>query len=212
MATLADLKTRIITETSRSDLEDELADQLLLHIQRACEYYATTRFWFNALVTTGNTTASSETMAIPATIRVIDRLTIPAQYRDLIELTLPAFDQLSGVQSGVPQRYCYYNDQIRLYPVPDAVYTLQFTGIAQVAAPDDDADTSIWTNEAQDLIVAQTKLTLYRGQFRDPEGAQLANVEVQDALARLQRETAKRLETPLRSRVRTGRGFDINYC
>jgi hypothetical protein len=198
MATYAEMKTRIITEMSRDDLEDDLATQLTTHIARACEYYADRKFWFNSVVTTAATVASTETVAIPATVRRIDRLTIPASTVELIEATLAELDNIESTAGGRPTHYAYYNDFIRLYPVPDAVYALKIYGLSQIAAPSEDADENAWTDEAYDLIVAHTKMTLYRGQFRDPEGTQLALAEVKDALDRLQRETAKRLVTTLR--------------
>lgn len=208
MTTLADLKTRIITEMVRDDLADDLAAQLLIHIQRACEYYSEEKFWFNSLVTTAVTVAGTQTVNVPVTMRRVDRVTIPAYTQELIEVTMQDLD-FDTVQS-IPRGYAYYNDALKLYPTPDAVYTLQLTGIAQVDAPELDADTSIWTNEAQDLIVARTKMTLFRGQFRDPEGTQLAIAEVQEVYSKLRRETARRLETKLRTRTpRTS--YNINY-
>lgn len=208
MTTLADLKTRIQSEMVRDDLADDLATQLLTHIQRACEFYADEKFWFNSLITTTPTVASTQTVDVPATMRRVDRVTIPAYDEELIEVTLGdlAFYSIESL----PRGYAYYNDQLKLYPTPDAVYTLELTGLAQVDAPALDADSSIWTNEAQDLIVARTKMTLYRGQFRDPEGTQLALAEVQDVYNKLKRETARRLETRLRVR-RPRRGYNINY-
>lgn len=206
MATLTELKTRIIAETNREDLEDTLATQLQTHIARACEYYADTRFWFNAIATTATTTANTRTLAIPSGVRRIDRLTIPAYYRDIHEVTLEGLDD-SDIY-GVPDWYCYYNDSLRFYPIPDAAYTLGIYGLAQVDAPTGASDTNAWTNEAFDLICAHTRFTLYRDQFRDPDGAQLAKGAVADALARLQRETARRLETPRRT-GRGRRGFNI---
>lgn len=208
MATLADLKDRIIAETVRDDLSDDLAGQLLIHIQRACEYYSDERFWFNALIGSVSTVASTQTVDVPATFRRVDRVTIPAYDKELIEVTLN--DLGIYPHETVPNGYAYYNDQLRLYPTPDAVYSLELTGLAQIDAPALDADTSVWTNEAQDLIVARTKMTLYRGQFRDPEGTQLAIAETQEAFAKLKRETAKRLETKLRPRV-SARRYNINY-
>jgi len=208
MATLADLKTRIIAEMVRDDLSDDLASQLLIHIQRACEFYADEKFWFNSLVTTVATVASTQTVDVPATMRRVDRVTVPAYGTELIEVTLQDLD--FGTEESLPRGYAYYNDALKLYPTPDAVYTLQLTGIAQVAAPALDADDSIWTDEAQDLIVARTKMTLYRGQFRDPEGTQLAIAEVQEVFNKLKRETARRLETKLRPRHRR-RAYNINY-
>jgi hypothetical protein len=209
MTTLADLKTRIIAEMVRDDLSDDLAAQLLIHIQRACEYYADEKFWFNSIIASAVTVAGTATVNVPATMRRVDRVSIPAYYTDaLIEVTL--IDLKSDTTQSLPRGYAYYNDALKFYPIPDAVYTLELTGLAQVAAPTADADTSIWTNEAQDLIVARTKMTLYRGQFRDPEGTQLAIAEVQEVFNKLKRETAKRLETKLRVRNPT-RGYNINY-
>jgi uncharacterized protein (DUF885 family) len=207
MTTLADLKTRIIAEMVRDDLSDDLAAQLLIHIQRACEYYADEKFWFNSIIESAATVAGTATVNVPATMRRVDRVSIPAYYTDLIEVTLGDLDT-DTVQS-IPRGYAYYNDALKFYPIPDAVYTLSLQGIAQVDAPAVDADTSIWTNQAQDLIVARTKMTLYRGQFRDPEGTQLAIAEVQEVFNKLKRETAKRLETKLRVRDRK-QPFDIN--
>lgn len=198
MATYAELKTRIITEMVRDDLEDDLATQLTTHIARACEYYANERFWFNAIVVDAACTSGTEVMAIPATVRRIDRLTIPELYREVIEVTLPEYEKIISAANSAPTRYAYYNDSIRLYPTPDAAYTLRFTGLAEIAAPTADADENAWTTEAQDLIVAHTKMTLSRDQFRDPDGVQLFTGAVQDALHRLKRETAQRLVAPLR--------------
>jgi hypothetical protein len=208
MTTLADLKTRIIAEMQRDDLSDTLADQLLIHIQRACEYYADEKFWFNALVASVSTVASTATVDIPTTFRRVDQVVIPSYDTELTENTLgnmPIYPVY-----GLPNQYAYYNDQLTLYPIPNAVYSLELTGLAAVAAPADDADTSIWTNQAQDLIVARTKMTLFRGQFRDGEGTQLAIAETQEVFAKLKRETAKRLETKLRPRV-SHRRYNINY-
>ena len=207
MTTLLDLKTRIIAEMVRDDLSDDLADQLLIHIQRACEYYSDEKFWFNSIIASAVTVAGTATVDVPATMRRVDRVSIPAYYTDLVEVTLG--DLRADTTQGVPAGYAYYNDALKFYPVPDAVYTLSLQGLAKVAAPAIDADTSIWTNEAQDLIVARTKMTLYRGQFRDTEGTQLAIAETQESFGKLKRETARRLETKLRVRDRR-QPFDIH--
>lgn len=208
MATLGEMKTRIIAEMVRDDLSDDLAAQLLIHIQRACEYYADEKFWFNSIIASAVTVAGTATVSVPASMRRVDKVSIPAYYTDLIEVTLIDLD--TDTTQSIPRGYAYYNDSLKFYPIPDAVYTLSLIGLAQVAAPALDADESIWTDEAQDLIVARTKMTLYRGQFRDPEGTQLAIAETQEVFSKLKRETAKRLETKLRVR-NPQRGYNINY-
>lgn len=196
MPTLADIKTRVQTEMVRSDLSTTLAAQLLLHIQQACEYYSNQKFWFNALVASTTTTSNQQDITIPAGFRIVERVTIPAYKTELREFILTGQDDYPVY--SVPQIYSYYNDKLRLYPIPNATYTLNFYGIAQVDPPAVDGDSSIWTNEAFDLICAHTKMTLYRGQFRDADGFEMAKGEVGDFLTNLKRETAKRLETPLR--------------
>jgi hypothetical protein len=212
MATLLELKTRIATEMVRDDLLDDLADQLTLHIERAIEYFSDEDLPFNAVVTTGVTVASTVTMDIPATVRRIDRLTIPAQYVELREIGLDEIEGLDNSATGQPSHYCYFNDQIRFWPIPDAVYTMQFTGLKQIDAPTADADaTTVWTNAAYDLISSRTRMTLYRDQFRDPDGAALAMSATAEALSRLKQENARRQEMPLRGPAHYGRGgFNIN--
>lgn len=209
MATFADLKTRIRTEMVRTDLEDDLADTLALHITRACEYFADERFWFNAYVGTVSAVPGSQTLSVPATIRRVERVSIPALQVEVREVILSDFPDF--IASAIPQVYAYDNDQLLFYPTPDMDYTLRITGTKQINAPVNDDDSNEWTNEAQDLIVARAKSTLYRDQFRDPEGVQMAMGATQEALDRLKRETARRLETPLRPRYpRPSRADRIN--
>ncbi len=209
MVALSSIKTRIVTELSRSDLDTggALAAQLLTHIQRACEYYADRRFWFNAIVTSVNTVASTATVTIPSTVRRVERVTIPTLGVELREVTLAGLDD--GTETGIPETYAYYNDTLRMYPIPNAIYALRIAGVSQIAAPALDADDNEWTDEAQDLIVNHAKMTLCRDQFRDPEGVQLAMGAVTDHLNRLLRETARRLETPRRMEPR-GVRYNIN--
>ena len=133
MSTLADLKTRIVAETARDDLETDIPDVLLYHIQDACEFYADTKFWFNSILTTVATTANVATVTIPSTVRIIERLTLPAYDMELSEVT--AYGLPETTTPTIPSHYAYYNDNIRFYPTPDAAYTLNVYGIAKVAAP-----------------------------------------------------------------------------
>lgn len=191
MATLADLKAIIIAEMNRDDLEADLADVLQQHIEDACEYYSDTKFWFNSVLTTATTTADVATVTIPSTVRIVERVTIPAYDTELRERTLAMLPETTT--SAIPSHYAYYNDSLRFYPTPDATYTLNIYGVSKVAAPTLDADTSIWTNEASRLVRAHVRMTLYRDVFLDPDAAQMAMGAIGENLARLQRETGRRL-------------------
>ena len=209
MVTFATQKLRIATEMVRGDLASggELETVLEQHYQDAVEYYANEKFWFNTLRTTANTVAATATITVPTTIRRVERVVVDAYDRELVEVTLANLPDDDS--TGVPSRYAYYNDTLRLWPTPDAIYTLVFYGIAKVAAPTAAADDSIWTNEAAPLIRAHTKMSLYRGIFRDATGIAMAAAEASDAHRRLLRETARRLETPIRAQVPVA-AYNIN--
>lgn len=209
MATLGDLKTRIKTEMVRTDLDDELASTLDLHIQRACEFFADERFWFNAYIGSLTTVPGSRTVDVPVSIRRVDRVSIPSLLVEVREVLLTEFPDF--IASSIPQVYAYDNDALIMYPTPDQAYSLRLVGTKQIDAPVNDSDSNEWTNEAQDLIVARAKMTLYRDQFRDLEGVEIAKAATQEELTRLKRETARRLEIPLRPRYpRFSRSDRIN--
>jgi len=205
MTNLTALKLEIATEMNRDDIAvgGETEATMVKHIQDACEYFADTKFWFNSLVTTVNTVAGTQTVAIPSGVRIVERVTLPAREIELQEVQIGELDD--SAESSEPRMYAYYNDSLRLWPTPAGIYTLRIYGIASVAAPTIGADTSIWTNQASRLIRARTKQTLYRGVFRDAEGATLAAAEVIDELDRLNRETTRRLTSPLRARYEFAR-------
>ena len=209
MVTFATQKLRIATEMVRDDLASggELETVLEQHYQDAVERYANEKFWFNSIVTTATTTASVATISVPATVQTVERLTIPAYDLTIDEVNLSELPDYST--EGIPEFYSYLNDTLKFWPTPDAVYTLNVYGVAYIAAPTAAADDTIWTNQAAPLIRAHTKMTLYRGVFRDAGGTELALAETKDAYAALKQETARRLKKPLRSE-RGSRSFDIN--
>lgn len=209
MTAYSTLKTRIATEMVRDDIGDgeELEGTLDTHFEQACEYYADEKFWFNSLIATTTTSNGTINVALPAAFRRIDRVTIPAYDLELVPTVIDDFEDYST--NALPSHWTWYNDNIRLYPTPDATYTLRLYGIAQIDAPSDDADENIWTTEAQHLIVAHTKMTLARDVFRDPEGAQMFLGAALDQLRKLRRETARRLTVPLRA-LPGGRRYNIN--
>jgi hypothetical protein len=198
MATYADLKQRIIAEMNRDDLTGELAPIFAQHIADAIDEYADMRFWFNQSIVSATTTAGSSSLALPASIDTIDRIEGPGG--DLNPIDLAEF-QGSITDTGYPSGYTYVDGAIRFSPTPREAWPLTIYGTKRIAAPLFDTDSNAWTNEAQGLISASTRLTLYRDVFRDPEGSQMAAGAVQKQLAKLQRKSSRRIQPRLVARL-----------
>lgn len=102
----------------------------------------------------------------------------------------------SGTQSGQPQVYSYYNEQIRLYPVPSAVYPIIVGAHELIAAPATTTTTgNRWMTDGERLIRSRAKYELsinYNVNF--PDLAQRMNPETgaaADAFSELKREANK---------------------
>ena len=197
MATLGALKARVVSQTVREDLDagEDYEAELASAISEAINEYASRRFWFNQIATTVSTAASTATVAIPSTVRIIESV-----HYGKVELLKRAYEEIAHLElTGQPRYWAEDGDNIRLHPIPDAVYSLKIVGVAEIGVPDDDDSSNAWTTEGERLIINQTIANLMRFPFRDADGYAMAAGIVSDELARLQRETAKRRLTPLRS-------------
>lgn len=74
----------------------------------------------------------------------------------------------SATARGQPTDWAYFGKEIRLYPTPDGVYTVQGARIAILTTLSADADTNVWLTDAWDLIKAEAKMILGRDILRDP--------------------------------------------
>lgn len=166
--TLGDLKARIVDETIRDDLADDLANALQTCIGKAINHYEWERWWFNEALVTVNCTPGSQYVAIDPTVLRID--TIRAVIGGVrYKMTERQLDWILAAYStpvaGQPTEWATLVDQIVVYPNPNAAYPLLMEQIVQVQPPldfTDDSSNNRWTNEGADLIVARTKIRLYR--------------------------------------------------
>lgn len=204
MATLGDLKERIISETTRDDLADDMASQFSNIIAKSIEQYAAERWWFNERRVLIPTIIGQAWVTWPTDCRWIDGFYLeqnsgnsrwPISVRSIDEweaLTQPS-------TTGQPTDYLVADTRLRLFPAPNAIYSLALDYIADVtpvlAA---DTDSNLWTNQGQDLITAQSKIRLYRDYLsatvQDPRllGSMAAE---KDAYSRLRAESSRRTAT-----------------
>jgi hypothetical protein len=204
MATLADIQTRITTETNRDDLADTLATSLTTILQSSIDYYAAERFWFNETIATAPCVIGDQYLTIPTGLRVLDKLFLivggiryPMTKRELVDIeTL-----YSTPISGQPTDYAFYQTSIRVWPTPNVAYSTIWLGVADVTPAIDYAvttSTNAWLVQGYDLITARAKIILYRDYLSalvtDPR-LSLAMVQEKVAYDRLKAETNRRLST-----------------
>ena len=134
MTTLAIMKTRIANEIARDDLTSEIADA----ITSAIEHYQYKRWWFNeAADVTSATVAGQAYYAAPATFLDIDtvKCTDSATEWEVTPDSWYAMESRADPddEDGRPIHRAEYQDKHRLWPIPDAVYTLTWTGLIDKA-------------------------------------------------------------------------------
>lgn len=191
------MKTRIADELAR----DDLTSQIAYAITDAIAAYEDERFHFNeSRATTFPTVASQEfygstDAASIANIQKIDyvKVYVGNQPYDLRYERPDAMESLSvnGTQQGTPWAYTWYGNQIRVYPIPDQVYTIRIGASVKVAAPASDSEASNpWMTHAERLIRARAKLELALHVLKD-EGLAATMVQaVEEALNQLHGRTA----------------------
>lgn len=190
MSTLAEMKSRIAREIHRSDLTTEIGEA----VADAIADYRHIRFAFNQARDTFATVAGTEfygSGVIPDAAE-IDSVTLLVNARTVC---LPAWPY--GVMEkihtttnsrGQPQAWSWYAEQIRVYPVPDAAYTVTVSYLKRLPVPAD-AASNAWTDEAEQLIRHSAKKRICRDVLRDFEGAASAESGESAAFRRLMRES-----------------------
>jgi hypothetical protein len=122
----------------------------------------------------------------------------------LSKVALDAIEHLTA--TGIPGSWAENEGLIQLFPIPDAVYSLKVTGIADLGVP---ASTNEWTTEAYDLIAATTRKILFRDVLRDTEGYTLTKMAEEEELSKLRRESRRRSRTTLGTDLPVPTGFNI---
>ncbi|HYH17880.1 MAG TPA: hypothetical protein VD995_04620 [Azospirillum sp.] len=195
MSTLGQLKARIARKLSRDDMTDEIADA----IQAAIRHYQRRRFTFNEARATTITAAGTEYYDLPSNLIEIDVLKLADGDRTE-PLTPRDYAWMDGVSSqpshrGEPSDYAVFAGQLRLYPIPDGVYTLAIAYVKRLPALASDSDGNAWTDDAQDLICFRALADLYGSELRDLEMAAAMETAARQILEDLTGDTLARVST-----------------
>lgn len=187
MADLATLKSRIASELHRSDLTAQIASA----IADAVSHYQTEPFALNQVRGSFNTVAGTEFYNNLTDVASIDAVTVLVNARKVVldpwsYLRMEHINSTTNTQSQ-PWAWAWYDEQIRLYPVPDAVYPLTVSYTQKVGVPASDGDSNIWTTEAEELIRNAAKKRICRDYTMDDQMGMRAEVAEREALARLKK-------------------------
>jgi hypothetical protein len=190
--TFGALKTRLLAEIKRPTMTSEASSHLL----RAIEYYANRRTWKNEGTNTITTTASTATKAVPTGLRHVDRVAVVVGGYDyeLDKITREVMADRQGADTGAgqPVEYSWEDTVLKFWPIPDAAYTVNVTGLYDDTALSDDADSSSWTDIGANLIIARAKYTICRDVTLDTEMMALAQMAERSERSRLFGETNAR--------------------
>lgn len=196
MATYGAVVNRIVEELPRGD--SSITAIVMQQLLTAVDFYTNDRFWFNEKQTTLTTSSSLAYYAWPTDLIEIDSVVAYDSSGTSYELEPTSFQKMNaydgGTTFGQPYEYSTYNKQLRLYPVPDATYTIVVSHQYSPATLSATTDTNPWTTEAEALIRART-LKYCAARFKDYDAAQMYQQMEQQEYERLKNQTEKLLGT-----------------
>lgn len=202
MTTLAIMKDRIAREIRRSNIAAQIAEA----INSAIDCYDADRFWFNESRSTTFVTTALKEFYTAADVPGLGLLTkidfvylyvnnTPFELIQSSQIRLESASQ-NGTMSGQPGEFGWYDETLRLYPIPDAAWTVRVGMVAERPAPATDSETgNVWMVEAERLIRARAKLELARHVLRDQALTADMSAATADAFADLKIMTARRTKT-----------------
>lgn len=205
MPTLGDLKSHLSDDVD--DTEGTYTAQISRAITRSIEHLKKTRFAFNESRTIEITTVigqsdystDDDANALSDVIKV-DGLFLTDtgnQVTPIRPITPQQMQVLldNSAANGEPYNYCFYANALRIYPLPDAAYTLTLMAWYRLDEPSSDASSNAWTNEAYDLVKARALYYLASNTLRDADLATMARIAETEAEEALIREMNNRYGT-----------------
>lgn len=198
--TLGYMLDKIADQLIRSDLSTQIAET----VNDAILFYQPHRFIFSEGRDTSLSTVigqefygvADDVLLGPAGLFAFDYITVTigtAQF-DLPRVQPEIIETLSqsGTQRGQPQCYSYYDYQMRLYPVPNAVYPLTIAAHQRIAAPAAlDTPNNPWMVDGERLIRGRAKYELALNYTSDLDEAQRMTAYVTEAYDELVSRTNK---------------------
>lgn len=210
MTAITDMIQELESEYDRVSLT-AVANRAIL---AAVRHYERERFYFNEAVASWVTVANQEKYTF-ASLSLSDLV-----YVDLLKtivnstqypLTERTYIYIEGIQTsdvyiGYPYDYAIHAESFVLYPIPNASYTCEVSYVKRIPASISAcfSSSSVWTNEAYDLIMARARAHLDINYFRRADAVREQFMFIKEgclsaqesvALNRLRTETSKKINT-----------------
>lgn len=190
---------------SRDLRRDGLTADIKDAIHRSIKFYEGDRFLFNEGEASAVTSTGVALYTLPIDYREADSFKITYdsagnsyilrgrtyQYINEIDINIT-----SGW--GQPTEYATYRDQLRLYPVPDAIYTITLAyqkDLTDVSASSSTAATNAWMTEGSNLIRAKAMAYIFRYRLRNVSMALEMDREALLERSRLKQKTNRQIAT-----------------
>jgi hypothetical protein len=197
MSTYVEIVAQVADDLARTNIGSQIGAE----VNAAIRYYDTKRAWFTEERTlTFSTVAAQEDYTSADNSYIDDLIRIDGMWstlsNDKWRICPMDYVEREGLtppnDSGRPVYYAYTSRTIRLWPVPDAVYTVRVLGWYRLAALVNDSDTNVWTEEAEDLIRHSARRRVQANVVRDYEGAAATKQLEDEAWSAIDRETILR--------------------
>lgn len=217
MTTLLTMQTRIENEVDDANIDSEITAA----INTAIKFHERTRFYFNQKTFTFATVAGQEYYTSSDAADIETFLQVDTQYLTSSSVRYPlavtdfaAIDEAqNGTVTGRPTNWAVFAQKFRLYPIPDAAYTVTVAGHYRLSTITDTGLGNAWFTDAEELIRQRAKRILALDITKEPADALAAQALEDMALEALLYETQLRRGRPLLrvdAALRTSPVFDIN--
>lgn len=173
MSDYGTMQARIANELVRTDLTTEIQDA----IKSAIRFYASEKWYFTEARATINTVADTEYYGLPGDFHSLYWLgiTVNDRYYQLEQKSAAYLDELNWSNStftGQPYYFALFDDNFRLYPVPNDAYALTLAYAESLDDLSASADSNAWmTGKGEELIRTHAKVDLLESVIRGPEAS-----------------------------------------
>jgi len=198
MPTYSDMRARIADELANDG--DISTAQINYAIQDSIKLYERRGWWFNQKTATFATVASQEYYSsadladIPNIVQIDSATVTDGNVRSPMRAV--AFQAIDDCQDGSiiaePVLFAAYKENIRLYPIPDQIYTVTLSYVYRLATLSADGDTNAWTEDAEELIRQSAKRRIALNYLASEEVAARCAALEREAFAEMMAENRRR--------------------